>query len=185
MKNEQRKTMFYWFIFPRGEKMSFINKNVNMGLLILIIVLAIAIAAIGIYYNENYSELSSNYNTQLTNLKKVTDELVFHKSQLNQTTTVLKTKQEDESELNKRYNTLRDDNAGLESRNSQLDSDLKVKIAQLTAKTNELVDAQSTVTTQKNEIEKLESTNKILKVRVDNLEDRVDDVCAGQVNLCD
>ena len=165
--------------------MSFINKNVNMGLLIIIIVLAIAIAAIGIYYNENYSDLSTNYNTQLNNLKKVTDDLVFHKSQLNQTASVLKTQKEDESELNKRYNELRDENVKLEARNSQLDSDLKVKISQLTTKTNELVESQSTVTTQKNEIEKLESTNKILKVRVDNLEDKLDDVCAGQVNLCD
>jgi hypothetical protein len=71
--------------------MGFIKKDVNFGLLAIVVILAVIITSLGVYYNYNYSSLSEEYHTQLSNLRKVTDDLLFHKSRLNQTTAELKT----------------------------------------------------------------------------------------------
>jgi len=155
----------------------YIKKNVNMGLLLLVIVLAAAITALGIYYNYDYGSLSQRYTTQLDNLKKVTDDLMLHKSKLNQTASELRLKEQDESDLNVKYTELRDDNERLDRENTQLDADLKLTLTKLNERTTELADAKNTVATQDLEIADLEDDLDICKITKSNLEDKVDELC--------
>jgi len=157
--------------------MSFMKKNVNNGLLLLIILLAVAIAGLGIYYNYDYGSLSAKYNDQVQNLQKTTDDLMMHKSRLNQTTSELKLKEQDESELGQKYTDIRNDNERLDIENRGLQSDLTIKINQLNAKIKELADAKVTLITQTAEIDELSDDLDICENIKDDLEDKIDDVC--------
>ena len=164
--------------------MSFIRKDVNFGLLFIVILLAVSIASIGIYYNHKYGNLADSYHSQLTNLEKVTQDLLYHKSMLNETTTDLQIKEQDGSDLNRRYTELRDDKEGVDKRNTELDTSLKQKVAELTEKTNELVSAKSEVATQKIEIDDLNRMIEVYKTMVNDLEDKVDIICGGDITSC-
>lgn len=163
---------------------SFIKKDVNFGMLLIVIILAIAIAAIGIYFNQRYIGLSDNYYNQLDNLEKVTKDLVFHKSMLNETVADLKVKEQDESDLNRRYTELRVDKENVDKRNVELDASLKEKTAQLTNKINELVTAKSEVADQKAEIADQSRKIDVYKAKIDNLEEKLDSHCASYPDLC-
>jgi chromosome segregation ATPase len=163
--------------------MSFLKKDVNFGLLFIIILLATSVAAIGIYYNQNYSTLSSRYNTQVSSLQKVTQDLLFHKSVLNQTTSDLATKEQDESELNKRYNKLREDKEKVDSENSRLNTDLSNVNTQLLTKTNQLISAQSEIVAQKTQLAELSRQKTTLESKVRSLENRID-ACKADPTAC-
>lgn len=158
--------------------MSFIKKDVNFGLLFIVIVLALAIASLGLYYNYNYSSLADNYNSQLSRLQKVTDDLLFHRSRLNQTASILQTKEQDEAELNKKYNDLRDDNEKLESDNEIYRQDIAKKNIDLVEKSNQLINAQSQIATLGREAV-------LCEARVRSYKSKFERTCEGDFSDCD
>ena len=164
--------------------MSFIKKDVNFGLLFIVILLAVAIASIGIYYNQKYGSLSENYHTQLDNLEQVTEDLLFHKSRLNQTASDLKVKEQDESDLNRRYTEMRDEKEKVDKRNTELDAGLREKSDQLVTATNDLLAAKSEIADQKTEIADLDRKIEVYKAKIHNLEDNFDTVCGGDISIC-
>jgi chromosome segregation ATPase len=154
--------------------MSFLKRNVNLGLLFLIIIVSASFVSMGLYYNENYGTLANNYNIKLEHLQSVTENLTSAKARIDQTTSVLKIKEEDETELNKRYNELRDENEDLKQRNAGLDADLKEKTSELSTKTSDLADAKTRIAVLEEEIVKLERDKFILNDQLDDLEDLLD-----------
>jgi uncharacterized protein (DUF3084 family) len=164
--------------------MSYIKKNVNFGLLFIIIILAVAIASIGIYYNQNYTSLSKNYNQQLDNLQKVTQDLLFHKTILNQTTQDLATKEQDETELNKRYTQLRADKEKVDTDNANLREELGKATEDLMAKTNQLISAQSEIAAQKTQVATLTKQVTQNEASIKSLKNRLDEACAGDTSRC-
>ena len=157
--------------------MSFLHRNVNFGLLMALIVLALSITVLGIYYTANYGSLSSEYTRQLTSLQKVTDDLLLHKSRLNQTVKDLETKQQDETALTQKYNQLKDDNAQLTSDKQMLQEELQSKGEELAQKNAELVGAKAQVVEQMAEISDLKSDVAYYK-------DKYQDVCDANPGAC-
>lgn len=165
--------------------MSFIKKDVNFGLLFLIIILAVSVAFLGIYYNRNYNELSESHTEQLNALKKVTDELLFHKSRLNRTAADLKIKEQDESELSRKYSELRDEKETLDNENQLLKTDLSAKTTEIIVKTNQLLQANSEIAQKKNEIAVLDKDLSVCKLAKKSLKNKLDVTCGGDTTYCD
>ncbi|MCK5282987.1 MAG: hypothetical protein KAK00_06265 [Nanoarchaeota archaeon] len=165
--------------------MGFIQKNVNFGLLFLIIVLAVSIASIGVYYNQNYAYLSDEYHNKINALQRVQNDLLFHKTRLNQTATDLKIKEQDESELNRRYTKIRDAKEKLDIDYDNLKLDLNKKNVDLLAKTNDLISARSEIASQKISIVELNDDISQYETRISSYKSKLSDVCSACGAVCD
>jgi chromosome segregation ATPase len=160
------------------------KKDVNVGLLILVFVLAVAITSLGLYYNQHYLSLSNKYNTQLVSLQKVTQDLLYHKSRLNETASSLQLKEQDESELNLKYTEIRDTKESLEKENSLLKQEVTQKTADLLQKTNDLAEAQATISNKDLQIDSLNDDLSLLRIKVERLQDEKDEICRGNTESC-
>ncbi len=158
--------------------MSYIKKDVNFGLLFIIVLLAVIITYLGVYYNQNYTTLSADYDDKVTNLKTVTEQLLFHKSKLNETAIDLKIKEEDESELNKRYNEIRDENEGL-------NTDLKDKTSKLLETTSELDVSKKELEIKEKTLQSTTVELRQCEAKKRSLSSKLDSVCGGDLIYCD
>lgn len=164
--------------------MSFMNKNINFGILMAVVVLAISITVLGIYYTANYSALSKRYTSQLTSLQKVTEDLLEHKTRLNQTVKDLEITQQDETALSQKYNQIKDENAQLITQKQNLQSELQQRSQELAAKTNELTVAKSQLAQQTAQINTLRTDVEYYKGRYNEAKEDLEDVCAGDTGAC-
>jgi chromosome segregation ATPase len=153
--------------------MSFIKKDVNFTLLLIIIVLAVALTSIGLYYTENYQSLSTKYTQQLDTLKKVTEDLLQHKSLLNQTSQDLQIRSQDENELNKRYNELRDAKEKLDKDFADKSAQLETAKADILTKANQLSIQQNQLNDKQSQIDVLNANNARLQSKVSKLENEL------------
>ncbi len=165
--------------------MSFIKKDVNFGLLFLLVILAVAITLIGIYYNQNYATLKSDFDKKADNFQKVTDELMYHKTILNKTAQDLQTKEQDENELNSKYIQLRDAKEKLDAENAQLKAELTSKSLDLAQKTTELFNANKQITVMQSDISSLNKQVTLLQNKVSSLNNHIEKVCNGDNSYCD
>jgi chromosome segregation ATPase len=157
--------------------MSFMKKDVNLGLLFIVILLAVCFAALGIYYNQNYIHLSTEYSGRLDALQETTDQLLFYKSRPNQTTSDLELKEQDESVLNERFTELRSEKETLETQKANLQTQLSTTKSELLEKTNQLLNAQSTIASQKTDIEQLTVQRDSWERKYESADNKLDAIC--------
>jgi hypothetical protein len=165
--------------------MNFIQKNVNFGLLIIIIILAITMATIGLYYNYNYTSLSKDYKVKLDTLQQVQQDLFFHKSILNKTTSDLQTKEEDESALGTRYSKLSEEKLKVDKDNEQLRTELLSKNSELVQKTNELLSSKSQVAALTLSNDDLSERITVSEAKARSLTNHLNSVCTACGSDCD
>ena len=164
--------------------MSFIKKDINLGLLIIVLILAMSFASLGIYYNQNYTTLSKEYTSRLDSLTQVTDELFFYKNRLNRTATDLQVKKEDETELEKRYTSMKAENEQLTAAKAALEADLSSTKKGLLDTTNQLRAAQVEVLSQKSQIADLQTDRELWKAKSNSYKNKYEAVCAGDTGVC-
>ncbi|MDO8480592.1 MAG: hypothetical protein Q7S65_02115 [Nanoarchaeota archaeon] len=164
--------------------MSFMHRNVNFGILMTVVVLALAITVLGIYYTANYSSLSNEYTRQLTSLQKVTQDLLEHKSKLNQTVKDLETTQQDETVLSQKYNQIKDENTRLSSEKQTLQTELQTRTQELATKTNELTISKAIVAEQTAQVNSLKTDVAYYKNKYNDAQDELDAVCAANPGAC-
>lgn len=156
-------------------KTSFMNKNVNL-ILLLLVVAVISIIALGtVYFQDEFYELTGNYNIKTTQLENTSSELQQCKDIYQQTVTKLNQTLDltvkEKSDLRKVYTVTKTElETDIKDINSSLEStkhELLITANQLFDTTNRLNDANAQITV-------LGSEKKILERRVNSLRSNVD-----------
>src|SRR3989338_10147873 len=161
-------------------KKALMKKDVNLGLLLLIVATLIMFSGFTVYYKTTFQNISKNYDTQLKELQKVTDELKSKRAQLNETSVQLKLKQEREEDLNVKYTDVRSDRDTLQTAKTSLEGELAGTKADLASKVSEIGSLQTTIAGKDVTIAEKESiiadkekTISNLKSQKSSLEDKV------------
>ncbi|MBI4016208.1 MAG: hypothetical protein HY363_00770 [Candidatus Aenigmarchaeota archaeon] len=79
--------------------MSFINHNVNLGLLFLILMTTTMMVTSAVFFQVKYDQVVQEYNSQVSLMDELADELQFHQSALGKVNDALKLAQEREQAL--------------------------------------------------------------------------------------
>ena len=131
-------------------KMSIMKKDVNFVFFILIIATVVSFAGFTAYYQVSFRNINSEYDTKLSELNKVTQDLFEKKSVLLQTTSELDTTKKGREELGEQYNEIKSERDvlfverdTLKENLYQTKSELEQKKTQVTQLSAQLVAAES------------------------------------------
>lgn len=150
--------------------MGFIKKDVNFGLMLLIIASLLLFTGFSVYYQTNFKEVVSEYNTKLEELQKVTRELTKEKSKLNQTYELRVKAEKDISALDAQYRELSDER-------DQLDSDKRKLQTELSSTKTELSEAKVQLSQTKDTLAQTQAELSITNSRLRSCDDKLDDLC--------
>ncbi|MBW2988809.1 hypothetical protein KY358_00665 [Candidatus Woesearchaeota archaeon] len=156
--------------------MAIIKKDVNFIFFILIIATVISFAGFTAYYQASFRDINEEYNTKLSELNKVTKDLLEKKAALLQTSEELNTTKQGREELGEKYNTIKDERDTLQQERDtltenlyQAKSDLNLKTAQVTTLSGQLVDTRQ-------DLENCNADKKYYKERYEECEDVAEDL---------
>lgn len=118
--------------------MNIMKKDVNFIFFILIIATVVSFAGFTAYYQVSFGNINAEYDTKLTELKKVTDDLLAKKLALTEATTELDTTKKGREELGEKYNDIRDERDSLKTERDTLKENLYKTTADLVQKTTQV-----------------------------------------------
>lgn len=150
------------------------KKDVNFVLLLVIVVTMICFASFTSYYQVTLHNLTLSYNIKLKQLENTTKMLLEHKNKLMQTTAELQLKKERESELSRKYSSLREEKEMLEKEKARLESELDNTRNQLLQKTAELTQTQAQLVQTQDELTHARNQISALQNQISNLEEMID-----------
>jgi len=164
--------------------MAFMRKDVNIILLLLIVITIAGFVGFSVYYETTFHNISTNYNTKISELQKVTNELTVHKSKLDETSYELEIKEERESDLKTKYEDIKDEKEKLEDEKAKLTTDLtktkselEDKKTELTQTQADLVSSQAEVTAAQEEMVSIKNERDTLRDILSEKEARLDACC--------
>ena len=150
--------------------MAIMKKDVNFGLIMLVIATLVAFAGFATYYSATFQNLTDNYQSKLSDLEKVTEDLLAHRAKLNETSFELEIKQARETDLTKKFLEERSEKTKLQEDKKNLQSELAVT-------RTEVIDKTNTITALEHERAELNLEIERNKRRIDDLEDETDRLC--------
>ena len=100
--------------------MKFIDENANLGLFILIVIVAAAVVMLTIFYQDNFTDINTKYNTKIKELNQTFQDLLGTKSALNETAEKLALKARREEDLSKKFTNVKDERYALKNENEDL-----------------------------------------------------------------
>ncbi len=137
--------------------MAYITRNANVLLLFLILISAAALVAATVFFQENFDRINTAYNSKLTQLNKVTEDLEEKQTALDRIRSELVLKSAREEEFTQQYTEVREEKDVLKEEKDQL------TIVKASLET-ELADTESTLQSTQNSLEAIKGQNEILTV---------------------
>jgi chromosome segregation ATPase len=166
----------------RGVKMSFINRNANLILLTLIVVSAIALTAATVFFQNNFEDVNSRYNTKLSELNQITDELIEYKAILDETKEEISLLRLRDEDFTEKFTDMKDtaislegEKSNLEKERSALKNDLQDTIEKYNDVKKDYTEAKVTISDLAEERAGLRAQVESLKSEVRQLEIKLED----------
>ncbi|MBI1936353.1 hypothetical protein HYS31_08020 [Candidatus Woesearchaeota archaeon] len=123
--------------------MAIFKRDVNLGLLLLIVAALLMFSGFTVYYQTTFKNLSVTYQNQLNELDKVTKDLDAKRGMLNQTSTQLQLKSQQEQDLSKKFVDTKTERDQLESDKKSLQVELASTKSTLASTVSKLNDVQT------------------------------------------
>ena len=146
--------------------MSYINRNANLVLLFLIVLSVTFLVGVTVFYQNNYGDITTDYNDKLSMLDKRQKEVDNLKKILEDTRKDLELKGQRESEFTDKFTEIKGEKEQLATAKEQLESSKKSLESQVKDQAKDLSDAKAELTYEKKASKDLESQNEALRVRV-------------------
>jgi len=140
--------------------MGFITKNANLLLLMLIVLAALGLVGATVYFQNNFSRINAEYNSKLSELKKISKDLDDQKNLLDQVSAELQLKTAREAEIGGKYTE---------------------KVAENVELTGEKKTLEGQVTTLGNNLQTAKATNLRLESENYNLQSQMNSM-QGEIN---
>ncbi len=162
--------------------MAYITRNANIVLLFLILISASALVAATVFFQENFDRINTAYNSKLTQLNQVSDDLKEKQAALDQIRTELTLKAAREEEFTSQYTTVKTEKTQLEGEKKQLTQVKQSLEQELESTESELQTAKNALEAAKGEAERLKTELATSQANVLALDKKIDDY-KDDVNL--
>ena len=149
--------------------MAFIQKNANIHLLLLLLIIGISVAGMTIYYQENFKNINTKYQTKLDELNATFTDLTKAQSVINRTKEELTLKSAREEDLSTQYLTQKEQREELQSEKTELVETKTGLESKLLNTTRELVYQKHLYADLEDENTKLEDSLHSRRDEIDNL----------------
>jgi len=163
--------------------MSVMKRDLNFMFLILIIVTLMMFVGFSTFYQMKFYNLTEDYRTKLAQLEKVSTELQLSRSILNETSVELEVREERASDLQGKYDKLRDEKEKIEGERNRLESELNIARRDLADKIAKVVQLESDVAAKVLEIAAKAAQIASLQTDLNDCEEDYD-ICKDDLAAC-
>lgn len=160
--------------------MAFLKRDVNLGFLFLLIATLLLFLGFTIYYETHLKNVQSEYDTKLSQLEKVTEELNSEKSRLNQTYKLRVKAEQDIEALDDQFKEISEERDNLEGERDTLSTELLLSKNQLAKAKADLKQNEVLLAQTQDSLAVANQKARKLEIKVDNLEDDLED-CEAQL----
>jgi chromosome segregation ATPase len=155
--------------------MAYITRNANIVLLFLILISASALVAATVFFQENFDRINTAYNSKLSQLNQVSEDLKERQAALDQIKTELTLKSAREEEFTSQYTTVKTEKTQLEGEKKQLTQVKQSLEQELESTESELQTAKNSLEAVKGEAERLKADLLTSQATVTALNKKIDD----------
>jgi chromosome segregation ATPase len=155
--------------------MAYITRNANIVLLFLILISAGALVAATVFFQENFDRINTAYNSKLTQLNQVTDDLKEKQAALDTIKNELTLKAAREEQFSQQYSTVKTEKTQLEGEKKQLTQVKESLENELESTENQLVATKNSLEATKGENERLKTDLASAQASVVVLNKKIDD----------
>src|SRR3989338_4693861 len=104
--------------------MGVMKRDVNLGLLLLIVAALIMFSGFTVYYQTTFKNVSKSFEIKLKELETITSELEAKRGALNETSTQLQLRKQQEESLSQKFTDVRSEKDQLEADKKKLELEL-------------------------------------------------------------